>query len=111
VFRAFSRPSSGATTTAVSASDLPSELGDSSVLRRLLVLPHPVMSTWLAWGHLHLFLTYMSPHSATGLLSRFSDWTIRDLVISSDNPGTNANGSEIFRTRTDSSWGFHPASS
>ena len=32
MFRASSRPSSGATTTAVAASGLPSELGDSSVL-------------------------------------------------------------------------------
>jgi hypothetical protein len=34
MFRAFSCPSSGATTTAVAASGLPSELGDSSAVRR-----------------------------------------------------------------------------
>ena len=34
MFRASSCPSSGATTTAVAASGLPSELGDSSVVGR-----------------------------------------------------------------------------
>jgi hypothetical protein len=34
MFRAFSCPSSGATTTAVAASGLPSELGDSSAVGR-----------------------------------------------------------------------------
>ena len=34
MFRAFSCPSSGATTTAAAASGLPSELGDSSVVGR-----------------------------------------------------------------------------
>ena len=34
MFRASSRPSSGATTTAVAASGLPSELGDSSAVGR-----------------------------------------------------------------------------
>jgi len=34
MFRAFSCPSSGATTTAVAASGLPSELGDSSAIGR-----------------------------------------------------------------------------
>jgi hypothetical protein len=34
MFRASSCPSSGSTTTAVAASDLPSELGDSSVVGR-----------------------------------------------------------------------------
>jgi hypothetical protein len=34
MFRASSYPSSGATTTAVAASDLPSELGDSSAVGR-----------------------------------------------------------------------------
>ena len=34
MFRAPSRPSSGATTTAVAASGLPSELGDSSAVGR-----------------------------------------------------------------------------
>jgi hypothetical protein len=34
MFRASSRPLSGATTTAVAASGLPSELGDSSVVGR-----------------------------------------------------------------------------
>jgi len=34
MFRAFSRPSSGATTTAVTVSYLPSELGDNSAVGR-----------------------------------------------------------------------------
>ena len=34
MFRAYSFPSSGATTTAVAASGLPSELGDSSAVGR-----------------------------------------------------------------------------
>jgi len=39
MFRAFSCPSSGATTTAVAASGLPSELGDSGAVGRVLLSP------------------------------------------------------------------------
>ena len=41
MFWAFSCPSSGATTTAVAASGLPSELGDSSAAGRGRVRPRP----------------------------------------------------------------------
>jgi hypothetical protein len=41
MFGAFSCPSSGATTTAVAASGLPSELGDSSVVGCGWVQPRP----------------------------------------------------------------------
>jgi len=40
MFRASSSPSSGATTTAVAASGLPSELGDSSAVDRGRVDPY-----------------------------------------------------------------------
>ena len=44
MFRASSRPSSGATTTAVAASGLPSELGDSSAVGRGRAGPTAMLS-------------------------------------------------------------------
>jgi hypothetical protein len=41
MFRAFACPSSGATTTSVAASGLPSELGDSSAVGRGRAGPRP----------------------------------------------------------------------
>jgi hypothetical protein len=47
------------------------------------------------------FFSNLLPRCAPGLFSWYSDWTFR---------GTNAGGSEIFRTRPDRSCGFYPAS-
>jgi hypothetical protein len=63
MFRASSCPSSGATTTAVAASGLPSELGDSSAVGR----------GWAGWSdgdqhHCYHHVTTLKPEAATAVV-------------------------------------------